>query len=642
MFTHVVPTAWRPLLQGMGLAAAWLGGLGLLVSTGGAGFGEALGLLHPTGGLVLALLLCRSGHDHLRFGAGLALGGLCMALWRPWTGEEGASVAELLAWGVEAGLGWRLLRRQGPEHAALPPFRQLLLHGGGWAAGSGALAWAGVMLVAGDWAVAEWVVRWLRWWAGSALGVMLIVPLILSWRQAWRAGVPPRQLAEGVLLYGLACAAGSVIFWGWGGPGLRPLAHAYWLFLFVVWAGVRLGVAGTMGLLCLVAAQAGWGMQQRQGFFAQDLQASGGLGYGAYVMILFLVGMALASYLQELRRQNAEARIAAIAFECQEGLLITDAQGVILRANQSLLAMSGYAAHEVLGRTPHFLRASSSGQGSEGPPPWPARQLRAWLRRKSGQRYPVWLTCTPVTNSRAQVTHHVFTLSDISDWRRQQALRRQREQAQRDVLVREVHHRIKNNLQGITGLLQTLGQRHPVLHEPLAEVAGQVHSVAVLHGLKGRSRADQVRLCELVQEVAEGVGALWCVAIAMQLPPPDAGASAYRIQPAEAVPLALILHELILNAVKHGGRTHQDVQVGIEVQQGRQAWLTISNRGRWPDAPPEGRVGLELVATLMPRSGAALALEQLGERAVARLSLQAPVLQWGRAASVLEKHEHES
>ena len=353
--------------------------------------------------------------------------------------------------------------------------------------------------------------------------------------------------------------------------------------------------------------------------------------------------MALASYLDMLRRQNAQARIAAIAFECQEGLLITAAQGVILRANQSLLAMSGYAAHEVLGRTPHFLHAAGSRpqQALDAQPPWPARQGREWHRRKSGERYLAWCTCTPVKDALDRVTHHVLTLTDLSGWRRQQAQRRQREQAHRDALVREVHHRIKNNLQGVTGLLHNLGQRHPSLNEPLAEVAGQVRSIAVLHGLHGRRRADNVRLCELVQEVAAGVGSLWGVAIAVQAAP-NAGARgpSCRIQPAEAVPLALIVHELILNAVKHGGRQHQDVQVAVRVDAQRQeVCLTISNPGRWPADPSDAQVGLELVATLMPRAGAALALEQAGERAVARLRLWAPVLQPGVAEPALECHE---
>lgn len=341
-------------------------------------------------------------------------------------------------------------------------------------------------------------------------------------QRARRRGVPWRRVAEGVLVYALAFAAGQVIFLGWGGASLRPLAHAYWQFLFVAWAGMRLGRAGTAGLLCLVAAQAGWGALQRQGFFSQDVAANAGLGYGAYVLILSLVGLTLAWYLDLLRRQ--------------------------------------------------------------------------------------------------------------------QARQRQRERAQRAALVGEVHHRIKNNLQGVTGLLQTLCQRHPSLSEPVTEVTGQVQSIAVLHGLQGRSRTEQVRLCELVREVAAGVGALWGVAIAVQLPADaDAGALSCRIQPAEAVPLALIVHELLLNAVKHGGRRHQDVQVRLDLRaHGQEICLTVSNPGQWPPSVSDTQVGLELVATLMPRSGASLALEQAGARAVARLCLQAPVLLPRRADMALD------
>ena len=100
-------------------------------------------------------------------------------------------------------------------------------------------------------------------------------------------------------------------------------------------------------LLCLVAVQAGWGTLQRQGFFAQDLQASGGLGYGAYMVILSIVGMALACYLDVLRRQRADVRIAAIAFESQEAMVVTDAQRNILRVNRAFTQCTGYTADEV-------------------------------------------------------------------------------------------------------------------------------------------------------------------------------------------------------------------------------------------------------------------------------------------------------
>ncbi len=628
--------AWRPLLGGAGLALLWLGSARIAQDLWGQEVVQ--GLLQTTGGLALVLLLDRGA----RYGVGLALGGLIGLALGP-AATWGVSAAELLAWAVHAGLGAALLRLRSIdlEHCSLASCRQLLVYAGGWAAGAGALAGSAALLAMGAWSAADWPAQWLRWWGGSALGTVLVVPLLLSWRPVWRRGLAWHRVSEGLLVYALAFAVGQVVFMGWMGDVLRPLAHAYWLFLFVAWAGVRLGMAGTTGLLCLVAAQAGWGALQGRGFFAQDLKGSAGLGYVAYVMILSLVGMMLASYLDMLRRQKADARVAAIAFECQEGLLITDAQGVVLRANRSFLALSGYAAHEVLGRAAQILCANgcARGGGDESPPPWPALQRQEWHRRKSGEHYPVWFTRTPVMDSQRRVTHYVLTLTDLSDWRRQQAQRRRREQAHRDALVREVHHRIKNNLQGITGILQTLGQRHPSLRDPLTEVTGQVQSIAVLHGLQGRSHADQVWLCELVREVAAGVGALWGVAIVVQAPA-SAQELPCRLHPSETVPLALIVHELLLNAVKHGGRQHQDVRVELRTGPGEQeVCLAISNPGYWPAQGHAGaQVGLGLVAALMPRSGAALSLEQTGDRALALLRLQAPVLQFECHEAMEEDH----
>ena len=56
--------------------------------------------------------------------------------------------------------------------------------------------------------------------------------------------------------------------------------------------------------------------------------------------------------------------------------------------------------------------------------------------------------------------------------------------AQREVLVREVHHRIKNNLQGVAGLLQQNAARHPELAAVLSEAVGQVQAIAQVYGLQ--------------------------------------------------------------------------------------------------------------------------------------------------------------
>ncbi|MDY0108004.1 MAG: MASE1 domain-containing protein, partial [Giesbergeria sp.] len=403
-------------------------------------------LLRPTSGLALALLLL--GGPRLAWGvlAG-ALASHALEGARPV-----ATLAEALASTLAALLGAWLLRRQADFQDMCGSFaacRHLLLYGCGVAAAVGALLASTGLLLTGQIGVAAWPLTLLRGWMGDALGIVLVTPLLLSWWHVLAAQRPLPRMAEGLLLYTLAGVAAQAIFSGWHSDALAPIANAYWMFLFVAWSGVRLGMFATAGLLCLIALQALWGTSQRTGFFAHDLDRSQGLGYGSYMMILSLVGLALAAYMTERRRQKAALRVAAIAFECQEGLLITDPQGVILQANQSFLRMSGHALHEVLGRTPHFLRPPAHAlpdgalqAGLEFTPPT-AVQRSEWHQRKSGEVYPVWITLSPVQNQHDRITHHVLALTDITDLRQQEAQRRQMEQAHREALVQEVHHRIK-------------------------------------------------------------------------------------------------------------------------------------------------------------------------------------------------------
>lgn len=114
-----------------------------------------------------------------------------------------------------------------------------------------------------------------------------------------------------------------------------------------------------------------------------------------------------------------EIRIAATAFESQEGMMITDADRSILRVNQAFTRVTGYRFDDVAGKTPHLL---SSGRHDEAfyAAMWEcinangSWQGEIWNRRKSGEVYPEWLTITAVKNGAGAVTHYVGTLTDIT------------------------------------------------------------------------------------------------------------------------------------------------------------------------------------------------------------------------------------
>ncbi|WP_432473974.1 putative bifunctional diguanylate cyclase/phosphodiesterase [Amphritea sp. HPY] len=122
-----------------------------------------------------------------------------------------------------------------------------------------------------------------------------------------------------------------------------------------------------------------------------------------------------------LRRKNEQQlRVAAVAFETQEGMCITDADNVILSVNQAFTEITGYIAEEAIGQTPKILRSGnhtaefymqikdqvhSIGQ-------W---QGEIWCQRKNGEIFPEWLTITEVTDGDGKVTHYVRALTDISE-----------------------------------------------------------------------------------------------------------------------------------------------------------------------------------------------------------------------------------
>ncbi|MFA6922440.1 MAG: EAL domain-containing protein [Gallionella sp.] len=112
-------------------------------------------------------------------------------------------------------------------------------------------------------------------------------------------------------------------------------------------------------------------------------------------------------------------RVAATVFEAQEGMLVTDHKGTIIRVNRTFTSITGYSAKEVVGRNPNML---SSGRHDEGfyRLMWDSLKStgswegEVWNRRKSGEIYPEYLAITTVKDQGDVITNYVATFTDIS------------------------------------------------------------------------------------------------------------------------------------------------------------------------------------------------------------------------------------
>lgn len=125
-------------------------------------------------------------------------------------------------------------------------------------------------------------------------------------------------------------------------------------------------------------------------------------------------------YLRDSLRAAADLRVSATAFDSQEGMFVTDAEGVIQRVNNAFTQLTGYSASEAIGQTPRLL---SSGQhdGVFYTLMWQSINETGkwageiWNRRKNGEIYPEYLAITAVKDEAGIVNNYVATFNDISD-----------------------------------------------------------------------------------------------------------------------------------------------------------------------------------------------------------------------------------
>jgi len=153
----------------------------------------------------------------------------------------------------------------------------------------------------------------------------------------------------------------------------------------------------------------------------------------------------------QLEKTAADLRIAAIAFETQAAIVITDLTPKIIRVNQVFQDITGYTAEEVIGRNPNVLGSPETRKSKEFYQEMWAELLSKgkWSgevldRRKNGEIFPKWLTITAVKAPDGAVTNYVGSFYDITK-------RRNAENALRD--SRENLHRLLNSMaEGAYGL----------------------------------------------------------------------------------------------------------------------------------------------------------------------------------------------
>ncbi|MEJ6514459.1 MAG: histidine kinase N-terminal domain-containing protein [Acidimicrobiia bacterium] len=151
------------------------------------------------------------------------------------------------------------------------------------------------------------------------------------------------------------------------------------------------------------------------------------------------------------------------------------------------------------------------------------------------------------TNDDTEVTGGVLLLRDVSELRH-----RDRLLLTKDATIREIHHRVKNNLQTISSLLRLQGRRltSPEAKEAVAESVRRIRTIALVHETLSREPGEDISFIEIVRPlmrlVEEGLQS------ADRPVTFQAKGDGGRLPATIATPLSVVILELLQNAVDHG------------------------------------------------------------------------------------------
>ncbi|MBD9354975.1 EAL domain-containing protein [Methylomonas albis] len=202
----------------------------------------------------------------------------------------------------------------------------------------------------------QWLPSLTHWWMGDVLGIAIITPLILVWRQPPSFDWSPPQVWRAVLYVTTAFLVGHMIFLEWP-LGLGHYGKAFYIFAFLVYGALYFGLHGTLLLISMVMLQSMFGAIFQVGFFAADSSETGLLLQWWFLLVLSSVGISLALAIERYQQSEQTTKALGdfnqhILQSIQEGVIVYDVHGRIKLWNSFLEVLSGRTQAECLGKTP--------------------------------------------------------------------------------------------------------------------------------------------------------------------------------------------------------------------------------------------------------------------------------------------------
>jgi PAS domain S-box-containing protein len=152
---------------------------------------------------------------------------------------------------------------------------------------------------------------WATWWVGDAMGILLVAPLLLTWRKLPSGQIKPRQVVERAIWLLLLLAVGWLVFCSRTRAAYARYPLEYLPFPLVVWASFRFGQRYTALSNFILCGFAIWGIARGSGPFLKHASSipQALLSLQAFIAVIAVTGLVLAATVAE--RHQAETFLRA-------------------------------------------------------------------------------------------------------------------------------------------------------------------------------------------------------------------------------------------------------------------------------------------------------------------------------------------
>ncbi len=339
------------------------------------------------------------------------------------------------------------------------------------------------------------------------------------------------------------------------------------------------------------------------------------------IAVALISALTLSSYKQYLDLRVREHHLSTILHSIGDAVIVTDAQGMIEMMNPVAEDLTGWTMEEAKGKRVkevfHIVDARTMAEAEN-----PVNRVleegivvglanHTMLISRKGERYQIADSGAPVSDAHGGVRGVVLVFRDVTeDYRMRNRI--DRELREKEILLQEVHHRVKNNLQVISSLLnlQSGDLEDPRIQDVFEDSRRRIFSMALVHNqLYQTGDFDRIDFNDYVRdlfnELLMGSGRSDTIKISTDI---DRVVLDLKV----AIPCGLILNELISNSLKHafGESSEGRIEVSLHSDDEERYVLTYRDDGVGIPAEVEpthpSTLGMSLVQNLSDQIGGTL------------------------------------